>query len=96
VQDFLDSVPERSRLVSEQLTEVMMAQDFQDLTGQVIKKVMNLAQEMEHQLVNVLLIARPGPVAKPESLENGPALRPHQEAVSGQAEVDALLNDLGF
>lgn len=96
VQDFLDGVPERSRQVSEQLTEVMMAQDFQDLTGQVIKKVMNLAQEMEHQLVNILLISRPEAAAKSESLENGPVLKASKETVGGQQEVDDLLDSLGF
>lgn len=96
VQDFLDGVPERSRQVSEQLTEVMMAQDFQDLTGQVIKKVMNLAQEMEHQLVNILLIARPESAAPKGGLENGPVVKAAKDTVGGQQEVDDLLDSLGF
>ena len=96
VQDFLDAVPARSLMISKLLTEVMMAQDFQDLTGQVIKKVMNLAQEMEHQLVNVLLIARPEGDDKPGSLENGPALKAGNETLAGQQEVDDLLDSLGF
>jgi chemotaxis protein CheZ len=33
----------------------MMAQDFQDLTGQVIKKITGLVQELEKQLVQVLV-----------------------------------------
>ncbi|MDP1080625.1 protein phosphatase CheZ, partial [Klebsiella pneumoniae] len=35
---FLRSVPEKTRDTNQQLMEILMAQDFQDLTGQVIKK----------------------------------------------------------
>ena len=40
-----------SRAPNTQLTEIMMAQDFQDLTGQVIKRVIDLAQQLESQLL---------------------------------------------
>ena len=40
-------LPEKTRATHAQLTEIMMAQDFQDLTGQVIKKIVVLAQELE-------------------------------------------------
>lgn len=48
---FLREVPALSRATNEQLTEIMMAQDFQDLTGQVIKKVVSMVQVMETQLL---------------------------------------------
>ena len=35
------------KLTNEQLIEIMMAQDFQDLTGQVIKKVVEMVQGIE-------------------------------------------------
>ena len=49
------AVPLRTAATKEQLMEIMMAQDFQDLTGQVIKKVVALAQDLESQLMSVLI-----------------------------------------
>jgi chemotaxis protein CheZ len=48
-----------TRETNAQLLEIMMAQDFQDLTGQVIKKVVDLAQGLEQQLLQVLIEAMP-------------------------------------
>lgn len=99
IQAFFDSFPDRTRVVSDQLSEVMMAQDFQDLTGQVIKKIMSLAQEMEHQLVNILLISQPGGgKSKDDSLLNGPVVKKEgrTDTVNSQQEVDDLLDSLGF
>jgi len=84
------------------LMEIMMAQDFQDLTGQVIKKITSLAQDLERQLVQVLVDF--SPVTKKEakttndSLMNGPQINPEQSenVVSSQAQVDDLLDSLGF
>ena len=42
-----NAVPQRTGATREQLMEIMMAQDFQDLTGQVIKKIVGLAQDLE-------------------------------------------------
>jgi chemotaxis protein CheZ len=74
-----------------------MAQDFQDLTGQVIKRVTRLAKEMEHQLVNILLISRQDP-RKDDGLMNGPVVNKEgrSDIVSNQVEVDDLLSSLGF
>ncbi|AJD49329.1 chemotaxis regulator CheZ [Isoalcanivorax pacificus W11-5] len=56
---FLGAVPASTRATSQELLEIMMAQDFQDLTGQVIQKMMEVIQEVEHQLMQVLLEAIP-------------------------------------
>jgi chemotaxis protein CheZ len=56
---FLGNVVEGTRATNEQLMEIMMAQDFQDLTGQVIKKVVDLAQRLETELLEVLLEVTP-------------------------------------
>ncbi|MBY0578216.1 MAG: protein phosphatase CheZ [Burkholderiales bacterium] len=95
---FLDSIPKSTRETSAQLTDILMAQEFQDLTGQVIKKITRLAQDMEHHLVNILLISRPDGPSKDEGLMNGPVVRNdgRGDSVSGQGEVDDLLNELGF
>ena len=52
-------LPQRTKATKAQLTEIMMAQDFQDLTGQVIKKIVNLAQELESGLMGVLIEVLP-------------------------------------
>ncbi|QIB64300.1 protein phosphatase CheZ [Kineobactrum salinum] len=109
---FLGSVPEVTRATNQELLEIMMAQDFQDLTGQVIKKMMGVIQEVEHQLLQVLLDSVPegherGELQRrlddPEagkidvSLVNGPQIKTDgEDVVSSQDQVDSLLDDLGF
>ncbi|HNU67132.1 MAG TPA: protein phosphatase CheZ [Methylotenera sp.] len=82
------------------LMDIMMAQDFQDLTGQVIKKITVLAQELEQQLVQVLVDFSPGMVKKEteNQLMNGPQIDPENTAdvVASQEQVDDLLDSLGF
>ena len=74
---FLEDIPVHTRETSSQLTEIMMAQDFQDLTGQVIKKIADLTQNLEHQLVHILLISKPAdkPKDDSDSLLNGPVVK---------------------
>lgn len=93
-------VPERTQATHAQLTEIMMAQDFQDLTGQVIKKVVSLAQELESGLMNVLLQVMPETKRTEEvaSLMNGPVVNSEgrTDVVVNQEQVDDLLDSLGF
>ncbi len=81
------------------LMDIMMAQDFQDLTGQVIKKITTLVQDLERQLVQVLVDFSPQ-VKKEEasSLLNGPQIDPSKavDVVANQEQVDDLLDSLGF
>ena len=56
---YLAAVPEMARDTSKELLEIMMAQDFQDLAGQVIKKMMEVILEVENQLLQVLLESVP-------------------------------------
>ncbi|MFS7183053.1 protein phosphatase CheZ, partial [Serratia proteamaculans] len=79
----------------------MMAQDFQDLTGQVIKRMMDVVQEIEKQLLMVLMENIPEQPAKEkkpnDSLLNGPQLDQNGAGViANQAQVDDLLDSLGF
>lgn len=81
------------------LMDIMMAQDFQDLTGQVIKKITTLAQDLEKQLVQVLVDFSPQTVKKEDdSLMNGPQIDPVNtvDVVASQEQVDDLLDSLGF
>lgn len=56
---YLQNVPVVTRKINAELLEITMAQDFQDLTGQVIKKMMNVIHEVERQLFQVLLDSVP-------------------------------------
>ncbi len=96
---FIRQTIETSAATKAQLLEIMMAQDFQDLTGQVIKKITTLAQDLEQQLVQLLLDFSPPAIKKEESgLLNGPQIDPENTAnvVSNQSQVDDLLESLGF
>jgi chemotaxis protein CheZ len=83
-----------------QLTEIMMAQDFQDLTGQVIKKIVALSQELEANLMGLLLEVVPETKRTEEvnSLMNGPVINAtgRGDVVVNQEQVDDLLDSLGF
>jgi chemotaxis protein CheZ len=97
---WLGEVPKQTAATNDQLMEIMMAQDFQDLTGQVIKKIVDLAQKMETELLQVLIEAMPEEVRAhaSEGLMNGPAMNAagRTDVVSSQEQVDDLLESLGF
>jgi chemotaxis protein CheZ len=79
------------------LSDIMMAQDFQDLTGQLIKKVVTLMERTENDLLKLLIdAAPPGTVVQVQRVEvtAGPGA-PGSSALD-QASVDDLLADLGF
>ncbi len=100
-RSFLKSgVPQRTAATKKQLMEIMMAQDFQDLTGQVIKKVVSVAQNLESQLMEVLIETMPGEkrTASVNSLLNGPVINAagRSDVVANQQQVDDLLDSLGF
>ncbi len=82
------------------LMDIMMAQDFQDLTGQVIKRITGIAQNLEKQLVQMLVDFAPAEIKREfdNGLLNGPQINPegNQEVVADQGQVDDLLDSLGF
>lgn len=95
-----DQLPKKTGGAKTQLMEIMMAQDFQDLTGQVIKKVVTLAQELESQLMGALIEVIPGErrTESVNSLLNGPVINAEGrgDVVVDQQQVDDLLDTLGF
>ncbi len=99
-RDFLGSVVSGTRETNAQLMEIMMAQDFQDLTGQVIKKVVTLAQDLQTQLMSVLIETMPGEkrTESVSTLLNGPVINAagRTDVVGSQQQVDDLLDNLGF
>ncbi len=100
VFNFVKDVEKSTSLIDQHLTDIMMAQDFHDLTGQVVAKVVTLANDLEDSLVKLLVSVVP-----PEQREKvdptvlqGPVVNAEgrTDVVSNQGEVDDLLASLGF
>jgi chemotaxis protein CheZ len=83
-----------------------MAQDFHDLTGQVIAKVVNLAATIEEQLVTLLIQTAPPEATAKVAASNEPYVpalagpvvsgQANTDVVTDQSQVDDLLASLGF
>ena len=100
VLNFVQDVEQRTEAIDAHLTDIMMAQDFHDLTGQVVAKVITLATELEDSLVKLLVSVVPDQErvkAEPPALD-GPVVDPQgrSDVVANQGEVDDLLASLGF
>ena len=104
IDGLLTQVEGNSSELRNELTNILVAQDFQDLTGQIIKRVITLVQEVEDRLVDILTLFKveeqlgeAEEVNKPSKAE-GPILNPHEreDAVASQDDVDDLLASLGF
>jgi len=94
---FITSAHDGSNITRAALSDMMMAQDFQDLTGQLIKKVVALLEHTEKDLLKLLIdAAPPGAISevKKEEVMAGPGA-PGGIALE-QTAVDDLLADLGF
>jgi len=100
VMNFVHEVETSTRRIDDHLTDIMMAQDFHDLTGQVVAKVVTLANDLEDSLVKLLIQVVPEGVREQvdPSVLNGPVVNPEgrTDVVSDQGEVDDLLASLGF
>lgn len=97
---YLADVPGQAEATQAQLMEIMMAQDFQDLTGQVIKQIVDIVQDVESQLLTVLLEHTPQDrrTDSGSSMMNGPVVNGtgRNDVVVSQVQVDDLLESLGF
>jgi len=111
VDSFLVQMGEGTDQLNQHLQEIILEQGFQDLTGQVLKKVIGLVTDVERELVDLMRIA--GQVEEVTGLANtavveeteidlikaeGPAMNADKrdDVVSGQDDVDDLLSSLGF
>lgn len=95
----LRDVDAKTQQSQAQLMEIIMAQDFQDLTGQVIKKMLSVVGAIETQLVQVLVDSVPQERREEaKTLLNGPEIKPEgkSDVVTSQDQVDDLLSSLGF
>lgn len=94
VLDFAAAVDAAGAHVDRQLTDIMLAQDFHDLTGQVVAKVGALVVDLESSLLQLLLqAADPAQPQPPGAASPGPA---PADVLHSQREVDELLAGLGF
>ncbi len=103
----LEDASKDSSKLTALMTEVLMAQGYQDLTGQVIRRVIELVKEVEDSLVNMLtMFGEPEIKQSPQKTEKktdtveaeGPIIDAagRDDVVSGQDDVDDLLSSLGF
>lgn len=95
----LKDIPEKTQASQNNLMEIIMAQDFQDLTGQVIMKMLGVVGAIETELVQVLVDNVPQERRdETRSLLNGPEVSPagKVDVVTDQDQVDDLLASLGF
>lgn len=105
-EKYLASTQGTSSDLHTQLTEVLMAQDYQDLTGQVIRRVINLVKDVEDNLVRMIRVfgaaatLQAAQENKDEVMKQatGPVINPdvRDDVVKGQDDVDDLLSSLGF
>jgi len=107
LDEILKNTTKDSAQLNSLLTEVLMAQGYQDLTGQVIRRVIELVKQVEESLVTML-----SAFGEQESKDNtqrsekesdtvkaeGPIIDAavRDDVVSGQDDVDDLLSSLGF
>lgn len=110
LDQFLPEVSSDSKSLNSSLSDVMMAQDYQDLTGQIIRQVITMVQDVEEGLVDLIRISsKSRPAAqkqdKPEVADGerdieaeGPQVpsKKTEAYVQGQDDVDDLLSSLGF
>ncbi len=107
IMNFLDDVGHVTRETDAHLTDIMMAQDFHDLTGQVIARVVALAATIEAQLVQLVIQTAPPAAAAALAVAaiethapslSGPVVNPETatDIVTDQSQVDDLLASLGF
>lgn len=95
----LQGIPAKAQISQDSLMEIIMAQDFQDLTGQVIMKMLGVVSAIETELVQVLIDHVPQDRRDESSaLLNGPQVNAggKVDVVTSQDQVDDLLSSLGF
>jgi chemotaxis protein CheZ len=98
-RNLLKTIPEKTQASQNNLMDIIMAQDFQDLTGQVIMKMLGVVSAIETELVQVLIDNVPQERREEaKSLLNGPEVNPagKVDVVTSQDQVDDLLSSLGF
>ena len=103
ITDYFQKSGSSLQQVQDGLNEILMAQGFQDITGQIIKRVIDLVQDLEISMVELVRISGgkgngsptinepnlPGPVVPGIDDKKG-------DVAASQDDVDDLLSSLGF
>jgi chemotaxis protein CheZ len=103
LDEFLPAARTDAERIRRNLADMLLAQGYQDLTGQIIRSVMTLVEELEVALARLTKLAG-GDLGQqnPREQETAGAFGPvvpgvtNGEVASGQTDVDALLSDLGM
>jgi chemotaxis protein CheZ len=93
---FAGTVAANGEAEKARLMEIMMAQDFQDITGQIIKKVVTITQKLEQELAQLLIDNAPQSTREKEKVVDLLAGPDVPTSALAQTDVDDLLADLGF
>jgi len=103
---FLQQTATDANQLHDTMNETLMAQGFQDITGQIIKKVISLLKDVESRLIDVVVLAGDVHTSKNDEAkhekkmaeEDGPAVPgvTQSDVVKSQDDVDDLLSSLGF
>lgn len=103
IDGFFASIETETGQINSRMTDIMLAQDYQDITGQMIKQVVNMVQEVEEKLVRLITISgacrQIGETGKSSAeIAVGPQLpsADNDTVVASQGDVDDLLASLGF
>ncbi len=101
LMNFVGDIEASTTRIDHHLTDIMLAQDFHDLTGQVVAKVVKLANELEGSLLKLLVQVVPQEQqhkVQQAMILNGPVVNPEgrMDVVANQEQVDDLLASLGF
>jgi len=104
LEGFLDKVRIDIKHVNKDMNTILMAQGFQDISGQIIQRVSKMVQDVEHSLISILKVNSHATNKNERSDESrnrtgyGPAVPATQtdDTLNGQDDVDDLLSTLGF
>jgi chemotaxis protein CheZ len=106
LDEFFPKISNGTVVLNEKLNDILMAQGFQDLTGQIIRRVINLVRDVEEGLVDLIKMSgAPAKAAEKKQQDDRditpegpvvPGVAHASETVDGQDDVDDLLSSLGF
>ena len=109
IDAFIDEVENDAVVLQRHLSDALMAQDYQDLTGQIIRRVITLVQDVEQNLVGLVRLSgqrlggaatasAPAAAVASVTVLEGPRVPTldNADSLKGQDDVDDLLSSLGF
>ena len=110
LDEFFPKILSDSKMLHSNLSDVLLAQDYQDITGQIIRRVITLVQDVEQGLVDLIKISGNAKDTQKKTEEKAkehtkdieaegpqvPGTTTTSAVVNGQDEVDDLLSSLGF